>query len=57
MNIPEFEKQINNATTISEKAEVISQAILSYRKNVRPLSFKISNEIFNTGLSRRRTCV
>lgn len=52
MNIPEFEKQINNATTISEKAEVISQAILSYRKNVRPLSFKISNEIFNTGLSR-----
>lgn len=47
-----LKEQFNAATTLEDKANVLANYILTYRKKTRPGSLRISECIFETGLSK-----
>ena len=44
-------QQFNSATSIEDKADVLANYIIAYRKKTRPGSLRISECVFDTGLS------
>ena len=50
MEIQKLIQKLNNTHNINEKANLIGDAILTYRKNVAPFTAYISDYIFNSGL-------